>query len=49
MKLNNFVKMIKNKNYLSRDYWLNNSLINVEIIELIIKSENELGVEVYEK
>ncbi|TLF26044.1 MAG: Gfo/Idh/MocA family oxidoreductase [Spiroplasma sp. WSS] len=48
-ELNDFVKMIKNKDYLSRDYWLNHSLMNLEVIEAIIKSENELGVEVYEK
>lgn len=41
--------MIKNKDYLSRDYWLNHSLMNLEVIEAIIKSENESGVEVYEK
>lgn len=48
-ELNDFIKMIKNKDYLSRDYWLNHSLMNVEVIEAIIKSENELGVIVDEK
>lgn len=40
---------IKSKDYLSHDYWLNDSLMNVEVIKAIIKSENELGVDVYAK
>lgn len=48
-ELNDFIKMIKSKDYLSRDYWLNHSLMNVEVIEVIIKSENEYGVDVYAK
>lgn len=48
-ELNDFIKMIKSKDYLSRDYWLNHSLMNIEVIEAIIKSENELGVDVYAK
>lgn len=48
-ELADFIRMIENKDYLSRDYWLNHSLMNVQVIEAIIRSENQLGVEVYEK
>lgn len=48
-ELNDFVKMIMTKDYLSRDFWLNHSLMNLQVIAAVIKSENENGVEVYEK
>lgn len=45
-ELRDFVKMIIYQDYLSRDFWLNHSLMNLQVITAIIKSENENGVEV---
>lgn len=45
-ELRDFVKMIISQDYLSRDFWLNHSLMNLKVIAAIIKSESENGVEV---
>jgi len=48
-ELIDFVKMINNNDYLSRDYWLNHSLMHLQVIEAIIKNENRGETGVYEK